>query len=200
MFPTKTMRVSRLIITRHFLLPAVALIVFGLPPIAYADPPADAPAIHFDAQSSPEVQALSAGVSQHDLGALSQLTSSPLMQTFTLRNATGLPLTVDHLQPSCGCISATMDADVARTGDRASAPSSVRVASGQTLPVRVVLDPAGLDPGPLRKTVWVFVKGQDAPAATLVMSATISHFCSFGPEWNQAGPETGRVRHLPEAT
>ena len=47
------------------------------------------------------------------------------------------------------------------------------LAPGQTAPVRVTLDLAGMPPGPISKSVWVYIKGQDAPAATLTLTGTL---------------------------
>jgi hypothetical protein len=52
---------------------------------------------------------------------------------------------------------------------------------GEPIQVRVAVDPALAPTGKIHKTVWVFIKGQASPAATLAMTGTILPAAAFDP-------------------
>jgi len=108
------------------------------------------------------------------MGSLGLQASGPLIHIFVLRNDTQVPLTLDHLQPSCPCTLAFVLAEAGGTP-----PTAIR--PGQTFSVQVSVNPQKLSPGLLHKSVWVFVKGQDAPAATLEMTGALLPSASFSP-------------------
>lgn len=81
---------------------------------------------------------------------------------------------MDHLQSSCPCTTAVVPAD-------AGGASPTTIKPGQTFSVQVSVDPQKLSPGLLHKSVWVFVQGQDAPAATLEMTCALLPAASFSP-------------------
>lgn len=108
------------------------------------------------------------------MGSLGLQASGPLTHTFGLRNATQVPLILDHLQSSCPCTTAVVLSEAGGT------PPTV-IAPGQTFSVQVSVDPQKLSPGLLHKSVWVFVKGQDAPVATLEMTGALLPAVSISP-------------------
>ena len=59
---------------------------------------------------------------------------------------------------------------------------------GQTFSVQVSVDSQQLSPGLLHKSVWVFVKGQDAPAATLEMTGALLPAAVFSPPSSRRRP------------
>ncbi len=99
-----------------------------------------------------------------NFGSLSTLQLAPITRIFTLRNSGLLSITVSELRSSCGCTSALA---------QGQAMLPLMLAPGQTAKVRVTLDLAGLPPGPVSKSVWVYTKGQTAPAATLTMTGML---------------------------
>ena len=107
-------------------------------------------------------------------GSLGPQAAGPLEHTFVLANTTDTPLTLDHLEPSCACTTASVVG-----GTDGMAP--VVIAPRQTLSVRVSVDPLQLLPGLLHKSVWVFVQGQAAPAATLEMTGALLPAVTFSP-------------------
>jgi len=155
---------------------SIAAVLFGNIPAASGAPTKNAPAVHLAVLPAPGVQAVSADVGQHDFGTVSLLAPALITETFTVRNGTRAPLVLDHLQPSCGCIAAAV------TRQQNAAPPVKQIAPGQSISVKVLLDPTGLEPGPLHKTIWVFTQGQDAPAATLVMVGNLLPAASFSPQ------------------
>jgi len=52
---------------------------------------------------------------------------------------------------------------------------------GKQVSVRVTLDPVHLAPGPVNKSVWVYIQGQAVPVATLEMTGTILPVTTFTP-------------------
>lgn len=112
------------------------------------------------------------GDAVYEMGSIGPQPSAALTHSFFLRNDTSVALTLDRLQASCPCTSAKV---AGGTG------SGTVVAPGQSLSVRVAVNPQMLSPGLLHKSVWVFVQGQDAPAATLEMTGALLPAASFSP-------------------
>ena len=154
----------------------IAAMLIGTISATSGAPAKKGPTVHLAVVSLPGVQIASADIGQHDFGTVSLLAPGLITENFTIRNGTRAPLVVDHLQPSCGCIAAAL------IGQPGGAPPVKRLAPGQSISVKVLLDPTGLEPGPLRKTVWVFTQGQDAPAATLVMVGSLIPAATFSPQ------------------
>lgn len=102
--------------------------------------------------------------SRYDFGSLSSYQVSPLSHTFVLQNHAQLPMTITEMRPACGCTSTPL-------GQKAKMPFTLP--PGQQASVRVVLDTTNLPAGPFTKSVWVYIQGQDAPAATLEMTGTV---------------------------
>jgi len=96
-----------------------------------------------------------AATARYDFGTRRLSDESPLEHLFTLRNANAGPVTVDRLQSSCGCTTASLGGDL---------DLPLTVGPGGLLPVRVRVAPHRLAPGPVEKSVWVFTHGaSDAP-------------------------------------
>ena len=92
---------------------------------------------------------------RYDFGTRRLSDESPLGHLFTLRNANTASVTVDRLQSSCGCTTASLDGDL---------DLPLTVGPGGLLSVRVRIAPHRLAPGPVEKSVWVFTHGaSDAP-------------------------------------
>lgn len=111
-----------------------------------------------------EVDGHTEAVQTAEFGTISALLLGPITHFFTLRNSGPVSMTVTELRPACGCTSALA---------RGKSTLPLVLAPGQTATVRVTLDLAGQPPGPISKTVWVYVKGQNVPAATLTMIGTL---------------------------
>src|SRR5579871_4666160 len=110
-----------------------------------------------------------------DCGAINLLDRTGMQQTFTLFNANKTPLTVERLQPSCGCMSAVLPQPVngpAKTKHPA-AELPRTLAPGEQMQVQIAIHLDALPAGPFSKSVGVFVQGTARPAAMLQLSGTL---------------------------
>lgn len=89
---------------------------------------------------------------------------------FVLRNTTDHPLTVDRLQPTCHCT--TGEVMVGSEVLAADYPLPT-LPPGGSMTVRVTVILPGHAPGPLRKSVLIFVSGHSDPAAQLDISGLL---------------------------
>ena len=89
---------------------------------------------------------------------------------FELRNTADYPLTVDRLQPTCHCTTGVVMVGLEVLD--ASHPIPI-LPPGASLKVRVTVILAGHAPGPLRKSVLIFVTGHSDPVARLDISGTL---------------------------
>ena len=111
------------------------------------------------------------GGAAYYFGQISGLAPQEIIHTFLLSNDTDRTLILDHLQPSCGCISAVLNQN---------APATQYVfAPHKQVAITLTLDPTEVTPGAVHKTVWVFVKGEAAPAATLALTGTVLPVAAF---------------------
>ena len=117
--------------------------------------------------------------SDYQFGTISALKAVAIEHTFTLQNNNSVPITLDHLQPSCGCTTAA-------AGTQAEDTSHI-IAPGKTVQIHVSIDPNHLSAGPITKTVWVYIKGQSDPAATLQMTGTMQGAVTFSPTFLDFG-------------
>lgn len=106
----------------------------------------------------------------YDFGTISQGRTEPLVHDFMLRNTGKSAVTIDRVQPQCGCTTAVLQAGNGNT-----------IAAGQTVKIHIAVDPGHLIPGSARKNVLVFLQGQPQPAATLVMAGNMQALASFSP-------------------
>lgn len=102
--------------------------------------------------------------SRYDFGSLSGSQPYLLSHVFVLQNYTPHSQTIIELRPACGCTSALL-------GGETNVPFTLP--PGRQISVCMTLDPVNLPPGPVSKAVWVYVRGQEAPAATLEMTGTL---------------------------
>jgi hypothetical protein len=156
---------------------AIAAALAGLTMLGSAGPGCAAPPVPTNAARTLTVLEGMArpGDAVYALGSLGSLPPGALAHTFVLRNDTHIALTLDHLQTSCSCTTATVADGAADNGasDTGTTDTGTVIAPGKTLAVKVALNPQRLLPGLLHKSVWVFVQGQDAPAATLEMTGAL---------------------------
>ena len=117
--------------------------------------------------------------SSYNFGSLNGSHSAPLSHIFVLHNSTTLSQTIISLRPTCGCASTLL-------GVNNTLP--FLLLPGRQVSVRVTLDPTNLPPGPVSKTVWVYFKGQDTPAATLEMTGTLLPAVKLSPIALDFGP------------
>ncbi len=104
-------------------------------------------------------------------GDIDRLRRSQCAHVFVLKNDETVPLTIDHLQPTCGCTTALLE----------HAGSEATLEPGKEISVRVTVDTSHLQPGEIRKSVYVFLRGTSTPAATLEMVANILPEVTFHP-------------------
>ena len=101
-----------------------------------------------------------------DFGAADPLSTPLLTPMLTLRNAGRKPITIERLQTSCGCTSALLGPE------GAAFPKSL--VPGEQADVRVTVSTGSLH-GTIFKTVAVYARGSDAPAATLETHARLQN-------------------------
>lgn len=119
---------------------------------------------------------------RHDFGRVTLLDRPKIEHTFTLKNTGEQPLTITRLQSSCGCASALVQPQ--HQSPSVNAPSKAGLAilaPGEEGSVRVVVDLAGLPPGPIHKPVSVFVQDSAQPAAQLMLHGTLLPSVTFAP-------------------
>jgi len=116
-------------------------------------------------------QAKSTGT--YKFGMVTQKRSEPIVHDFELRNDSKNPVTIDRIQPQCGCTTAVIK-NQRTAGDGPIAP-------GALVKIHVAVDPSHLIPGSVAKNTLVYIKGQTDPAATLVMSGAMQALASFLP-------------------
>lgn len=176
------------------------------PPVA-TSPVAPAPAVapgHLAFVEEGGVKRVGDAGAAYDFGTVSVLDRGPIEHTFTLRNAGPGPVTLVHVQTSCGCTSAVLggasqpasEGDKAAPGNKATpgdkAPGAVdgpaaasperpqTVAPGKDVQLRVSLDPSRLATGAVHKTVWVYSDGP-VPPLTLDITGTLRPGAAFSP-------------------
>ncbi len=120
------------------------------------------------------VQTAAPNQGQHDFGTVSALDTPSIEQTFLLSNSTSAPLVLDWFQPSCHCTTVTVEG----TSTGAVMPTLL---PGKTLAVHVTVSLADLAPGPLLKTVLVYIKGNPQPAAVLALTGELKPAVTLSP-------------------
>ena len=134
-------------------------------------------------------------VGRHDFGTVNALDTSQVAHDFALQNNSGAPLIITHIQTSCGCITATVEAPKAAKDARPTSPADtfapMTLAPGQRTRVHVVLSLVGHAPGMLYKTVLVFAEGLFQPVALLEMQGQLQSDVSFSPPLIDFGPAAG---------
>ena len=113
------------------------------------------------------------GQAEFDFGTISQARTEPLVHDFTLKNTGDTAITIDRVQPQCGCTTAVVQQEGAGGGNT--------VQPGATVKIHVSIDPGHLIPGPAVKNTIIFVQGQSQPAATLVMKGKMLSLATFQP-------------------
>lgn len=123
---------------------------------------------------SAQVQVLAPNQAQHDFGTVSALDTPRLEQTFVLSNGGPMPLVLDRLQATCHCTAATIEGAAAGAAPPTLAP-------GQRTVVRVTVNLAELVPGPLLKSVLVYTRGDQRPAAVLTLIGRLRPAVTLSP-------------------
>lgn len=122
---------------------------------------------------------------RHEFGTVSLLDTNTVEKTFTLKNTGSSAVTLARLQASCGCLSALVEEADTKGSSSASSNSpaplrGVKILPGQEKQVKVSVSLPGLRPGPLTKSVLVYVAEQpDRPAAQIDMVGTLAPAVSF---------------------
>ena len=114
------------------------------------------------------VTAPGAAPSNFDFGQVGGPTYAPVVHQFVFTNQSNTPVTLDRITPSCSCTTASIPFDIKSGGGY-----TMVVKPKQELGVMVSLNLELAGAGPVHKTVWLFVKGQAAPAATLTMEGLV---------------------------
>lgn len=106
---------------------------------------------------------------------------TPLTHTFLLRSRAESTLTIERVAASCECIHAEIS-------ESASLPA--RIAPGQTAPVRVTLTLGRLAPGPVSKSIWIYLRGGSPEGLRLEMRGTIENEPPDSPPQHQVSRNT----------
>ena len=159
----------------HFLVLGLALLLFSCVHAPAEISIAHAAVAHFSVVAESTSIQPSSDVARFEFGRISIFNDKPIEHTFTLRNDNAEPLRLELLRPSCGCTTALVGG---RPGD--DVRDVVAPPKGEIL-IRVSVDPAHLSPGEVEKSVFVLVRGQSEPAATLIMSGTLQSGATFQP-------------------
>ena len=146
------------------LLPALCLLSAAAAPLASAAPTAPVPALAVLPGAGTVAAAPNAALWQFAPRPLSD--ESPLTHTFLLRSTAKSVLTIERVAASCECIHAEINQ---------SSSLPVRIAPGQTVPVQVTLTSGRLVPGPVSKSVWIYLRGGSAEGLRLEMRGTIKN-------------------------
>jgi hypothetical protein len=134
--------------------------------------------------ATPGVTPTASNRGSHDFGQVSLLDRTEIAQTFILRNEDRTPITIERVKGSCSCTSTVVqrrgkEGSVAGTTAAGTTPATL--APGDEVSVRAVLDLEPLPPGPIRKTVSVYVQGQREPAVVMEIRGNLLASVKFVP-------------------
>lgn len=116
----------------------------------------------------------------YSFGTISNARTSPIQHDFLFRNSGRSYLSIDHLQPGCGCVSASF----------APLTRSRIIAPGIVFKVHVSIDTKQLYLGKINKIVWIFLAGQSSPAYTMHVTGETIPMATFIP----SGLDLGNIR------
>lgn len=114
-------------------------------------------------------------------GVVTQLKTSQINHIFALENMGKAPLIITDIKPSCGCTNTIL-------GNGVPEQLPLTLAAGQKVMLHTTVNLAYLRPGPLDKFVYVFLKGREAPDATLEITATLQPPVTLTPSVLKFGP------------
>ncbi|HLH80301.1 MAG TPA: DUF1573 domain-containing protein [Chthonomonas sp.] len=113
-------------------------------------------------------------VSTHDFGAVDPLQIKTLRCTFRLHNNATVPITIEQIQPSCGCTSTLLSPTSESKGKATIAPN-------QTVILSANIQVDHLNPGDFIKYIYVFIEDDLAPTVTLEMKGKVLPLAEFDP-------------------
>jgi len=102
------------------------------------------------------------GALRCELGAVDAVETPQVERTFVLRNSSKEPVVIERVQSSCGCTSALVG-----PANASGKPMAQTIQPGAEIPLKVALSVTHLNPGFTNKFVWVYVKGDVRPSATI---------------------------------
>lgn len=159
----------------------------ALSSVAASHPARTLPSVGLTVLTSTAVRASASNIGTYEFGLTDALDTPRVEQTFTLRNDSKAPLTLERMEPSCHCTTAVVQPP------KGSTPSPAETAlptlgPGQQVSVHVAVNLAGDAPGRLTKSVAVYVKGDAWPAALLQVSGNLRPSLTFSPALLDFGP------------
>ncbi|HLI48898.1 MAG TPA: DUF1573 domain-containing protein [Chthonomonas sp.] len=113
-------------------------------------------------------------VSTYDFGTVDPLQIKTLRCTFRLHNNTVVPITIEQIQPSCGCTSTLLSPTSESNGKATIAPN-------QTVTLSANIQVNRLNPGDFIKYIYVFTEGDPSPTVTLEMKGRVLPIVEFDP-------------------
>lgn len=136
---------------------------------------ASLPMLQLTVVATPQVKDARLGQGTSRIGPLDPVTTPQAEQTFLLKNQNAHPVTIARLRASCGCESLLLL-------QRGVPATSVTLAPGEEVSVRMAVKLAGQHGGLLHKYAWVYAPKSDTPLASLEMLLTLRTPVSCSPE------------------
>lgn len=118
------------------------------------------------------VERISQTSGRYNFPEVDPLKSRSLEHIFLIRNTSEKPVTLSHVQGSCGCSRVTLLPDGAATTEVSDQGRTLK--PGETARIQVVVDIAKITRGASKKYVWIFAAGQTMPIATVEMNLNVS--------------------------
>jgi peroxiredoxin len=106
-----------------------------------------------------------------DLGTVDRVVAPQIEQHFFLRNDTASAITIEKIQPTCGCAAALIPPAF-------QADTNI-LAAGKGADIKVTMDLRGLRPGVTAKQVWVYAKGNPSPLAMMELKLKLEPTIEF---------------------
>jgi hypothetical protein len=127
-----------------------------------------------------------AKLAEFDAGRINLNSTARVSHTFMLCNATGVAVTLTRIQPSCECLSVTVDGQtlLSKTNHDAKQTAGftpIPLGPGQKLPVTVSIDPTRVGPGQLDKWVFIYTNGGNDASAVLTLRGEATTGVTVGP-------------------
>ena len=120
------------------------------------------------------VEMLNPTTACYNFGQVSLPVAQPIRTDFILKSTARTTITVDHITASCPCTTVSVQAPTSNRLPFAILP-------GQQFEVQVSVDPTGIEPGPMQRSVAVYQTGVKYPVATLVVGGTLSPTAAIRP-------------------
>lgn len=117
------------------------------------------------------------GTAEYHFAPVEACDAGTITAEFQLRNDAGVPQTLAGVEAECGCTKPVLLMDA-----KPVAEAQPTLPAGAVVTVRAVLDLAQQKPGAINKHLWVTLRGEKEPAATLALVGELRTNVVFLPE------------------